>query len=136
MKIYTSSYWKYTGARGVQISNSRPENSRIYRSLPLLYPAWPEVKAWNQVKKLPKIDAERQRVWKEFTKEYWTKLQRLGADTIISVLREGDVLLCWCGDYHECHRSILAEFLRRNGVEAAELSQTWIAEEMRSQYIS
>lgn len=135
MEIYTSSYWKYAGSRGVQISNSRPENSRVYRSLPLLYPSWPEVKAWNQVKKLPKTDTERQRVWKKFTDAYWTKLQRLGADTVLSVLRDGDVLLCWCGNYHECHRGVLAEFLRRNGVEAVELSQTWIVEEMRSQYI-
>ena len=136
MKIYTSSYWKYSGARRVQISNSRPEHVNVYRSLPMLYPSWPAVKAWNQVKKLPKSDAKRQAVWTKFTEEYWTKLQRLGPDAVLSVLSDGDVLLCWCVAYAECHRSILAEFLRRNGVEVVELSQRLTPEEMCVQCVS
>lgn len=136
MRIYTSSYWKYSGTRGVQISNSKPEQVKVYRSLPMLYPSWPAVKAWNQVKKLSKSDAKRQKVWERFTEEYWTKLQRLGPDAVLSILSDGDVLLCWCGIYGECHRSILAEFLRRNGVEVLELSQRYTPEEMRARCVS
>ena len=64
------------------------------------------------------------------------ELQRLGPDTVLSVLSDGDVLLCWCNKYPECHRSILAEFLRRNGVVVEELTQSRTPEEMRMQCVS
>lgn len=127
MKIYTSSYWNYTGKRGVQISNGRPDIARVYRALPLLYPDWSMVNKWNRVKKLPKEDVERQMVWKEFETEYWQKLNRIGIETIESRLCDGDVLLCWCSK--ECHRHILAEFLRRNGIEATEWNSVYNSEE-------
>lgn len=120
MKIYTSSYWKYRGDKGVQISNGIPDGVKVYRRLPILYPAWPNVKAWNSVKKLPENDPMRVEEWERFTEAYWKKLSALGAERIISYLSEGDVLLCWCSKRHECHRSILAEFLERNGVEVEE----------------
>lgn len=120
MKVYTSTYWKYRGDKGVQISNGRPDGVRVYRSLPLLYPAWNHVNDWNKVKKLPEDNVQRIAEWKSFTDAYWEKLSCIGIERIVSYLSEGDVLLCWCPKRHECHRSILAEFLERNGVEVEE----------------
>ncbi len=121
MKVYTSSYWKYRGDRGVQISNSKPADARVYRSLPTLYPSWEMVSAWNEVKKLPQDNAERIYVWSKFEREYWKKLNRIGPDNILPLLCDGDVYLCWCGKKSECHRGILATWLEKHGVEVEEL---------------
>lgn len=121
MKVYTSSYWKYRGKKGVQISNSKPDDAVVYRSLPTLYPSWAMVKKWNAVKKLPKSDAKRQEVWNEFVEAYWRKLQRTGAENILPLLSDGDVLLCWCGNHTECHRGILSTWLRGLGIEVEEI---------------
>lgn len=121
MKVYTSSYWKYRGDRGVQISNSKPADARVYRSLPTLYPSWEMVSAWNEVKKLPQDNVVRIRVWSKFEREYWKKLNRIGPDNILPLLCDGDVYLCWCGKKSECHRGILATWLEKHGVEVEEL---------------
>lgn len=123
MRIYTSSYWNYRGPKGVQISNGLPDGVHVYRSLPILYPTWANVNAWNKVKKLPTDNKERMAEWKIFTDAYWRKLTRLGIERIASYLTDEDVLLCWCPKYLECHRSILAEFLSRNGIEVEELAK-------------
>lgn len=52
---------------------------------------------------------------------YWQQLTRLGAETVISMLHDGDVLLGWHGKQSECFRSVLAEFLRRNGIDVEEI---------------
>ena len=51
-----------------------------------------------------------------FTKHYLAKLDKLGIDKVLSVLTDGDVLLCYekPGDF--CHRHILASWLREHGV--------------------
>lgn len=121
MKIYTSSYFKYHGNRGVQISTSKPELAKVYRKLPSLYPSWECVKRWNEVKKLPKTDPERQEVWSWYVEQYWNKLTRMGAENILPYLCEGDVLLCWCKNRNECHRGVLASWLAYYGVEVEEI---------------
>lgn len=121
MKVYTSSYWKYKGSHGVQISNSMPEGAVTYRRLPMLYPRWDMVSNWNKVKKLPDTHPEKLKEWRRFEDEYWKKLCSIGVDHIISCLSEGDVLLCWCNKEEWCHRTILAKWLRLNGVEVEEI---------------
>lgn len=120
MKIYTSNYWKYQGNRGVQISAGKPDNVKVNRSLPILYPSWDMVRRWNAVKKNPNDDPDKIREWNRYCKEYWNKLVKVGADRILSQLCDGDVLLCWCNTKY-CHRFILAEWLRRQGVEVEEI---------------
>lgn len=121
MKVYTSCYWRYHGRNGVQITPSKPSDGVMYRSLPILYPPWPAIKAWNKYKYLDKNDPKRKRAWDRYAQEYWKQLSRTGAETIISMLHEEDVLLGWHGKQSECSRSVLAEFLRRNGVEVEEI---------------
>lgn len=121
MKVYTSSYYRYRGNRGVQISNSRPDDSTVSRALPELYPTWANINAWNKVRKLPMDSPRRIRAWQKYTDDYWSKLNRIGPERILSLLSDGDVLLGWCGKASECSRSILAEWLSRNGVEVEEL---------------
>lgn len=119
--IYTSSYSKYKGNRGVQISCSKPGFAKVYRSLPCLYPNWCDVKEWNKYKSLPDDDKEKIEAWERYTKSYWNKLVKTGPERVLSVLSDGDVLLCWCYKDKNCHRSILAKWLGMYGVEVKEL---------------
>jgi hypothetical protein len=121
MKVYTSNYWKYRGGCGVQISNSKPANANPYKTVWELFPYWDRVRDWNEVKKLPKDNTTRQWVWNSFVEAYRYKLNNLGIEKVKSLLQDGDVLLCWCHDANECHRSILAEWLREHGVEVEEI---------------
>lgn len=120
MTVYTSTYWKYKGDRGVQISNSKPEDVKVYKRLPTLFPRWYMVDEWNKVKQRPTGDRNRQETWQRFEQDYWAKLCEMGSDKVISLLEDGDVLLCWCS--RNCHRHILARFLREHGVEVKEVS--------------
>ena len=79
------------------------------------------VSNWNKVKKLPDTHPEKLKEWRRFEDEYWKKLCSIGVDHIISCLSEGDVLLCWCNKEEWCHRTILAKWLRLNGVEVEEI---------------
>lgn len=121
MKVYTSCYWRYHGRNGVQITPSKPSDGYVYRALPSLYPPWPAIKAWNEAKYLDKDSSKRKRVWDRQAQMYWQQLTRLGAETVISMLHDGDVLLGWHGKQSECFRSVLAEFLRRNGIDVEEI---------------
>ncbi len=121
MKVYTSCYWRYHGRNGVQITPSKPSDGYVYRALPSLYPSWPAIKAWNEAKYLDKDSPKRKRVWDKQAQMYWQQLTRLGAETVISTLHDGDVLLGWHGKQSECFRSVLAEFLRRNGIDVEEI---------------
>jgi len=121
MEIYTSSYWKYRGARGVQISVSKPSDSVIYKKLVELSPSWEMVNSWNQVKDLPDESPIKNKAWEEYSDKYWIQLNTLGAEHVLSLLVDGDVLLCWCGKRKWCHRSIFAEWLELNGIHVKEL---------------
>lgn len=70
---------------------------------------------------LDKDSPKRKRVWDKQAQMYWQQLTRLGAETVISMLHDGDVLLGWHGKQSECFRSVLAEFLRRNGIDVEEI---------------
>lgn len=117
MKIYTGNYFTYHGDKGVQISASRPEGVSVYKSIPILYPSWDMLRRWNEAKNTEMRDVE----WERYKEEYWKRLVSVGFDAIMSRLADGDVLLCWCHKYRYCHRSLVAEFLRRNGVEVEEI---------------
>lgn len=125
MKIYTSRYWEYTGSKGVQISNSKPDNTYVYKKVKELYPDWPMVRMWNCIKKnFPKYHPERIRAWEDFTRAYVAKLNSLGVERVRGLLEDGDVLLCWCKE--ECHRHILAKWLNAHGIEVVELEREFV----------
>lgn len=54
-----------------------------------------------------------------FVLEYWRKLDIIGERRVLDALTDGDVLLCWCKD--ECHRHILASWLRLHDVKVTEI---------------
>lgn len=95
----------------------KPDFKKVCKTIPILYPTWDSLRRWNDAKKTERRNQE----WARFKEEYWQRLVSLGADTIISRLDDGDVLLCWCSKYEYCHRSLVAEFLRRNGIEVEEI---------------
>lgn len=122
MILYTSSYSKYKGSKGVQISNSKPSWATVRYVARNIFPDWDMVARWNKLKKLPKDDPERVYFWtEEFVPEYWNKLEQLGLQEVLRGLRDGDVLLCWCGDATECHRGILLIWLMYHGVDVREI---------------
>lgn len=121
MKIYTSSYYKYRGNRGVQIFRSKPTYAKVYRSLPTLYPSWDSIKKWNNVRDMDVKFVQRIRTLDKCKRNYWEYLSKVGPDRVLSLLSDGDVLLCWGGKSTECHRSVLAEWLRQYGVEVEEI---------------
>lgn len=120
LEVFTSSYSKYKGNRGVQISNSIPHGVVVYKQIKFLYPEWNLVEKWNKLKRLPKDDPERVWFWSEvFVLEYWRKLDIIGERRVLDALADGDVLLCWCKD--ECHRHILASWLRLHDAKVTEI---------------
>lgn len=120
LEVFTSNYRKYQGSHGVQISNSAPSGVTVYKCIVYLYPDWNLVAKWNKLKKLPKDDVERNWFWSEvFVPEYQRRLDIIGEARILGDLNEGDVLLCWCSA--ECHRHILASWLRLHGVKVTEI---------------
>lgn len=95
MILYTSSYSKYKGSKGVQISNSKPSWATVRYVARNIFPDWDMVARWNKLKKLQKDDPERVYFWtEEFVPEYWNKLEQLGLQEVLRGLRDGDVLLC------------------------------------------
>lgn len=57
----------------------------------------------------------------EYTNEYTEYLNQLGINKVLSVLHDGDVLLCYEKSSDFCHRHILAEWLNNHGVSAMEM---------------
>lgn len=123
MKVYTSCYSKYRGDQGVQISNGCPKGYHVQRKIRELFPDWDMVDRWNRLKNRPATDPEREYFWtEEFVPAYWDRLENLGIERVRSMLRDGDVYLCYCtGD--ECHRHIFSSWLRVYGIEVEELGQ-------------
>lgn len=103
MKVYTSNYIKYFKDQGVQISRTRPIMSRVYKDIEELHPTWYESQEILSGNETP----------------YKNRISRK-IQTIIKQLKEGDVLLCWCGDGKNCHRFVVADVLRQYGIEVEE----------------
>lgn len=57
----------------------------------------------------------------QYTEQYRQKLDALGEQKILSVLHEGDVLLCWEATGKFCHRHILADWLKEHGHTVTEI---------------
>lgn len=58
---------------------------------------------------------------KVYTSCYWRYHGRNGVQITPSKPSDGYVLLGWHGKQSECFRSVLAEFLRRNGIDVEEI---------------
>lgn len=120
MRLYTSYYAKYKGDKGVQISNSKPSSYDVVLPLKWLAPDWNMVEYWKEKMHTP----ERDEAWGKFVDSYWKKLDDIGERKILEYLHDGMVLLCWCKNYDECHRSILANWLQCHGVDVVELGRS------------
>ena len=55
------------------------------------------------------------------SRKRYTRQLIINRDSIFDQLENDDVLCCWCKKGDFCHRLIVAEFLRMNGVECEEI---------------
>ncbi len=120
MEIYTSC-WKNRELAGlacmpVQISRGRPRGALGFRYRVLRELA-PDDRTWAEED------------WSRFGDEYRRQLEELGVEAIVSRLetigREAGglpvTLLCFEEAQSDCHRGLLASWLRERGVEVREL---------------
>ena len=115
MKIYTSYYANRT------LRNFSPDALRsISVGLPkemtctqvkALAPDWNTVQAYKD----GSID------WAGYTEQYMAKLDRLGIAKIMPMLEDGSVYLCYEGKVKNCHRHLLADWLRGYDIKVEEL---------------
>ena len=95
------------------------------------FPKWLEIPKENHLK----ILAPSQTLFKksfempmeEFSVEY-TKELEIKKELIEPIIRElnekNAILTCYCKNYNECHRSVLAEYIKNNfGIKVDELSK-------------
>lgn len=94
----------------IAISNTIPDGV-LTLHLPQLAPDWPSIREY-------KCTGNRQ----VFREEYWKKLDALTLPRVLSFFPEGDIaLVCYEKEARQCHRSLLAEWLRtRGGLEVEE----------------
>lgn len=116
MKVYISNFSRYKGDHGVAISNSIPSWYGHCRKYIQLVPKWSMVEKWNSVKN--SSNDEKQVVIKEYRKYYKDLLDTVKPENFV---KDGDVLLCWCGKGNFCHRYILAEYLQEKGINVVEV---------------
>jgi uncharacterized protein YeaO (DUF488 family) len=117
VKIFWTSYYAKArelpkGYVQVQISNRAPKT-------------WHPVLRGCEELLMPESWRRRQRgeVVLDWRKDYWTQLTRLQQTgqlkEIVDRLPNNAVLLCYEADKHDCHRTVLAEFLEREGLAIA-----------------
>ena len=119
MKVYISNYSRYKGSHGVQISRSKPEWASVYKAIPQLFPTYDLIKSIKDTDSLSKDDPVRKKVEEEYVTEYTLQLNR-NKENILRQLRDGDVLLCWCGVGKFCHRYIVQLWLQMCDIECEE----------------
>ena len=116
MKIYTS-YYANPILKTISPDALRAISVGLPKEMPCtkikeLAPDWATVSAYKD----GKID------WDEYTRQYITKLDALGATKIASLLEDGCVYLCFEGKDKNCHRHLLADWLREHfGMDVQEL---------------
>ena len=113
MKIFTS-YYAINGnhPRAAGISVSVPQGIDVLR-IRQLAPDWSTLEHYKQ-------DGD----WEAYTKDYIQKLDALGFDKVLSLLKDGDVLLCYEKPPKNCHRHLLADWLRSHGVGVEEIGRS------------
>lgn len=63
--------------------------------------------------------------WEEYAAEFRARvLSVLDPVAVAAKLPEGAILLCWCPRGGNCHRNLVAEWLRAAGVECREVGGT------------
>lgn len=121
MKLYTSTYRTYRGDKGVAISLGLPLSPVPYKDIAMLKPESNEFRKLAAVRHLANSSKRKRDVQNVFAEKYLLRLNNLGIDKVLSVLDDGDVLLCFCWPGDFCHRHILADWLRSHGVFIEEL---------------
>ena len=118
MKIYTSYFANrklkdvFTPDMTFAISAGMPKEMNCER-LPALAPSWQLLQDYKN----GKVD------WDGYTRQYVTQLDALGVEKIAPMLKDGAVYLCFEGKDKNCHRHLLAKWVRENiaGVETEEV---------------
>ena len=113
MKVYTSYYaLNASHPRAVGISISMPKGVTI-RQIKALAPDWETLQKYKQTND-----------WDAYTHEYLDKLNKLGIENITRLIHDGDVLLCYEKPPKNCHRHLLADWLRNYGIEVEEIERS------------
>lgn len=62
---------------------------------------------------------------KLFNNELETDEKQFGINEVKSALESGMdiVLVCYCSDYNKCHRKLVADYLKKLGIDSKELSE-------------
>ena len=101
--IYIGHFWSETNVEKISIALSQPRGMNL-REERKLNPTWPILNRYKQ-----------NGDWIEYTKEYNKILSKLDP-ILVAEKWDGKCLCCWCGS-EECHRYLVAEWLRNAGIE-------------------
>lgn len=105
-RLYTSCF-KRNGKnpKAVAISQGVPKGWSGSRYMKLA-PPWPLVHEKDPVK---------------YAEAYRSQLSKLDVDVVVAELGDGSVLLCWEVTDSNCHRRLVAEWIRESGVSVVEI---------------
>lgn len=110
--LYTASFWAKTDLPRYSIALSQPKGM----ALPRLSCVMPPSSTFRDIK-AGRID------WAEYTRQYLEMLDdnRQYIMGIMETFAEPVVLCCWERHPENCHRSLLAAWLTKNGIPTEEL---------------
>lgn len=111
-RIYTTSFWYPTDLPRYSIALSQPKGMH----LPEIPEVMPPVRLFHDLK-------NGTCTWDYYCNSYEAELD-FECHTIISVMEEltnESVLCCWEKNPEKCHRSILARWLTKHGIQCEEL---------------
>ena len=112
MRVYTSYFAKVKGHVNVaSVANSCPSNFPGYH-INALVPKWDWVAAYRQSGDFETL-----------AKLYTEQLDNLGIDKALKLINDNQILCCWEANDKPCHRHVLAQWLRDNGVDCEELTE-------------
>ena len=104
--IFTSSF---------PISGKNPRAVAISRGVPVWFRKRPVCEPLRPSRAMLKLDEA------DFTAAYGAQLAALDPHQVAAELGEGAVLLCWERSHLECHRMMVADWLRAAGYAVEEL---------------
>jgi len=112
MKLYTGYFAKHgLYSQAYSIARRQPPGLGIPEILELA-PSAKLLRRW-QLRRI---------TWGEYTTKYINQLERVGILQVESMLQDGMVLLCWERPDKDCHRHLLASWLRERWHDVEELS--------------
>jgi len=105
MKLYTGYFRKHSRlAKAYSIARSQPPGIHL-----------PELRDLAPEASLLRVYKSGELSWWDYEARYYRQLTRLGAAYIENLLEDGMTLLCWEKTGKNCHRYVLARFLRTRG---------------------